>query len=526
MGCCLEEVRVHRSRSAGELARRLGADAFTFGRHVVFGRGSWAPWTWQGQWLLAHELAHVVAGRRHGVERTTVRRRLVLRDAQRPIQANARYCEYHGKSRGAFLEDLFRLLCPSLELRVSADRSPRGLVVAGPREKQICAGADRAPVRTAAPCLNLCRVARSTAVVEIFVADDRDLERFRFPGQPEKVPALDVQKSGGGFTTPANPKIGRPPSIVLSPYSDFVAGVPGKLGSWYKQHDREVYDSYQMEDHVPYRVMPPHMTLLHELAHYLLFVAHRQGEIPRAQSENLLGHAPRPDGGYTAIGFVNRWRRGLQGAAYRSGSGLDFGTRFGEFLAPQGSWPTADAFFGAQATGQITGRQVYGSVYVLRPGDTLQRVMKRCGYRQSERYTHLFMLPEPLLAQALASGDKLEAAMPIFDTFAPKLRAGDWLALREVFWHDTIMGESLQGIADRWSRPVASVLRANPGLRFGPNRDRQMPAEMRRLLLGLPTARSLAASLGITPVHHLVERRPAVAEFRVLQAQRLLIPYR
>ena len=54
------DVRVHADGAAGESARAIGAVAYSAGRDIVFSSGAYAPSTPGGQWLLAHELAHVV----------------------------------------------------------------------------------------------------------------------------------------------------------------------------------------------------------------------------------------------------------------------------------------------------------------------------------------------------------------------------------------------------------------------------------------------------------------------------------
>jgi hypothetical protein len=56
----LSQVRVHTGEAAAESVRATNALAYTVGRHVVFGRGSYEPWTERGRRLLAHELAHVI----------------------------------------------------------------------------------------------------------------------------------------------------------------------------------------------------------------------------------------------------------------------------------------------------------------------------------------------------------------------------------------------------------------------------------------------------------------------------------
>lgn len=62
-GEALPEVRLHRDAEAARLNRSLGARAFTYGAHVVFGAQQYAPGTAGGDALLAHELAHVLQQR-------------------------------------------------------------------------------------------------------------------------------------------------------------------------------------------------------------------------------------------------------------------------------------------------------------------------------------------------------------------------------------------------------------------------------------------------------------------------------
>ncbi len=57
-------VRIHPEGLAGRAAGRLGARAFTVGEDVAMAPGQYAPHTPDGRRLLAHELAHVVQGRR------------------------------------------------------------------------------------------------------------------------------------------------------------------------------------------------------------------------------------------------------------------------------------------------------------------------------------------------------------------------------------------------------------------------------------------------------------------------------
>ena len=52
-------VRIHQGPAADYAARSVGAKAFASGSQIVFGAGHYSPQTPKGQWLLAHELAHV-----------------------------------------------------------------------------------------------------------------------------------------------------------------------------------------------------------------------------------------------------------------------------------------------------------------------------------------------------------------------------------------------------------------------------------------------------------------------------------
>jgi hypothetical protein len=54
------QVRIHDDAEAAKSAREVNARAYTVGTHTVFGAGQYAPDSFAGQQLIAHELAHVV----------------------------------------------------------------------------------------------------------------------------------------------------------------------------------------------------------------------------------------------------------------------------------------------------------------------------------------------------------------------------------------------------------------------------------------------------------------------------------
>lgn len=53
-------VWVHSGGAAEQSARELNANAYTVGNNLVFGAGQFRPRSHEGQWLVAHELAHVI----------------------------------------------------------------------------------------------------------------------------------------------------------------------------------------------------------------------------------------------------------------------------------------------------------------------------------------------------------------------------------------------------------------------------------------------------------------------------------
>jgi hypothetical protein len=59
-------VRIYFGARAGSAAAAMRAKAYTFGSDIVFGDRAYAPETFEGRRLLAHELAHVVQQRRGG----------------------------------------------------------------------------------------------------------------------------------------------------------------------------------------------------------------------------------------------------------------------------------------------------------------------------------------------------------------------------------------------------------------------------------------------------------------------------
>ncbi|HEU0304366.1 MAG TPA: DUF4157 domain-containing protein [Gaiellaceae bacterium] len=74
LGHDFSQVRVHADDRAAASAQAVAAEAYTVGRHVVFGGGAYRPTSDEGRRLVAHELTHVVqqGGGDHGGARLAV----------------------------------------------------------------------------------------------------------------------------------------------------------------------------------------------------------------------------------------------------------------------------------------------------------------------------------------------------------------------------------------------------------------------------------------------------------------------
>jgi len=60
LGHDLRDVRIHETKQAGELAKKMDAEAFAIGRHIFFAEDKLYPPSGYRAGLLAHELTHVI----------------------------------------------------------------------------------------------------------------------------------------------------------------------------------------------------------------------------------------------------------------------------------------------------------------------------------------------------------------------------------------------------------------------------------------------------------------------------------
>jgi hypothetical protein len=133
------------------------------------------------------------------------------------------------------------------------------------------------------------------------------------------------------------------------------------------------------------------------------------------------GHAVSPEGNVSAIDIENRIRR------EHSTIGASFGVRRGNF-------------------NDATGAFHFGGEYVVRSGETLSGIARRCGIAQADRRTLIFR----------AGGAAITAADE------GHLVVGERLLVDGIDWHEVISGETMTSIATMWGVPLTSLIRANP----------------------------------------------------------------
>jgi Domain of unknown function (DUF4157) len=91
LGDDLADVRVHTDTEAAELASAVDAVAFTSGRDIFFGPGSYQPDTRAGLELLAHEAAHTVQQASGPVAGTPADGGVLVSDPAAPFEQAAEY---------------------------------------------------------------------------------------------------------------------------------------------------------------------------------------------------------------------------------------------------------------------------------------------------------------------------------------------------------------------------------------------------------------------------------------------------
>jgi hypothetical protein len=145
------DVRIHTDAAADELARELGAEAFTTGKDIFFREGAYQPGSDTGKGLLSHELIHVV--QQSGTSPVTPGR---ITSPSEPVEVEAR-AEAVALDSGNEISVSHRVEMRGVIARQEATSPPgsftragrsmarrviQGLTLSGPRQPQ-----EAAPVR-------------------------------------------------------------------------------------------------------------------------------------------------------------------------------------------------------------------------------------------------------------------------------------------------------------------------------------------------------------------------------------------
>ncbi len=113
------QVRVHADTKAAESARDVNALAYTVGRDMVFGQGQYAPSTYAGRQLVAHEMAHVVQQQASTQAQGSIQRRVVVQNPdQRPPRAPAT------ATNASIISNYAGTLCSGFSVNASGVMSP------------------------------------------------------------------------------------------------------------------------------------------------------------------------------------------------------------------------------------------------------------------------------------------------------------------------------------------------------------------------------------------------------------------
>ncbi len=111
-------VRVHADAKAAESARAVNAQAYTVGHDIVFGAGRYAPGTYEGRRLLAHELSHSLQQQ----SAQQVRRKLSV-DPNLPSNAPATdpSAGFSPATRFSMMDTLIQALCPKFKVNSAGE---------------------------------------------------------------------------------------------------------------------------------------------------------------------------------------------------------------------------------------------------------------------------------------------------------------------------------------------------------------------------------------------------------------------
>ncbi|MBV9790677.1 MAG: DUF4157 domain-containing protein [Chloroflexi bacterium] len=322
-------VRVHTGDRAASAARSLNADAFTYGRHIVFGAGQYAPSTSRGQRLLAHELTHVVQQQR-GVS-GTIQRAITI---QNPGAVAVNQPAGGTATNAQTVQGWINTLCPTGGWTVDAATG----VVDSPDRATFCAarpakGQAHFSQATPTSCRCLC---------DLTAAGSRDINFHVADAFSVGANVFDVNAAGEGITV-----------YPHGGHAEHNVGVSGIE----HQGIRGAGDTAPLAGTNPTQTLrdPPWIIFAHEVC----------GHASLQTTPTVTEHAASPEGNRSAVDIENRVRR------EHSTLADNFGIRRGNFR-------------------DATGTNHAGSEYRVSSGETLSGIARRVGIPQADRLTRIF----------------------------------------------------------------------------------------------------------------------------------------
>lgn len=325
-------VRVHTGGRAASAARSLNADAFTYGRHIVFGAGQYAPSTTRGQRLLAHELTHVVQQQR-GVS-GTIQRSITI---QKPKDVAPNQAAGGKLTNAATVQGWVDQLCPKGNWKVDTTSG----VISSSDRATFCGskptkGKDHFTQDKPTACGCLCDLTATGAKdIHLHVADT-----FKIGAA-----TIDVNAAGEGAT--AYPGVGRP---------EYNVGISGKEFSGITGAG----DTAPLAGANPTQTLrdPPWLIFAHEVCGHARLQTGPMGS-------TLVQHSQTPEGNLGAVDIENLVRR------EQSTIANNFGVRRGIFR-------------------DAAGTTHEGSVYKVAAKETLAAIARRVGIPQADRLKRIF----------------------------------------------------------------------------------------------------------------------------------------
>lgn len=409
-GCDFSQVRIHADQRSAEAAASINARAFTKGPHIAFARGQYAPHSYAGRHLLAHELTHVVQQRGLPSRQSPIQRSITLTDpggkipdptadrSQITLIPMPSANEHLLPIKAVALKGWLNIMCPEGNWDVDATS---GVVHSGSRDtfcapRPVQGKAHHSNSSHPTSCGCLCELTDPGGKnVEIQIDEYLTVGSVKHP----------LSQAGEGQTSREQ---ANSPVVAVSGRE----GVDTSVGATTLPHTGE-------GSSLTYR-KPPWLILAHELCGH-----------GRIQTDVIDIHMSSEQGDRSAVDIENRVRR------EHSTVETNLGIRRGEFHTKEPGGKTQMRF---------------GGVYRVSSGETLTDIAVRCGIPAGDMINRSWRFNDVQIAADAQHS----------------VTAGEDIFIEGIDWHEVIREENMTSIAEMWGIPLASLKRANPKVK-GPS---------------------------------------------------------